>query len=304
MPSRSQVIHARRQVLQNPYAFLEELEEEYELRSARRLSENPYAYAEQLLSLSDPVQRFDSIATAQPQPSEALSVRRKQRYSDKEIEKMAREQQLLSWARNAQSNAKTNPLDVLDPCDALKALGFDFYWSESLGYASSSEGSFKVAGIIDYPRKRVDVSSLESLAVRNFTAAHELGHAVLHDGIALHRDRPLDGTRLTRDQREREADRFASYFLMPEKLIRTVFLELFGLTRFALNEHSRFALFGNSTTSKERSISLRQLSLSLASTSSFNGRRFTSIADQFRVSVKAMAIRIEELSLVSVTNEE
>ena len=47
-------------------------------------------------------------------------------------------------------------------------------------------------------------------------------------------------------------------------------------------------------------MSLRDISRILAKTESFNGQYFRSLADQFYVSVEAMAIRLEELSLLEV----
>ena len=63
----------------------------------------------------------------------------------------------------------------------------------------------------------VAVSNKFSKEVQNFTAAHELGHAILHEQAILHRDIPVDsiGKRVVRDRVEIEADTFATYFLMP-----------------------------------------------------------------------------------------
>jgi len=49
----------------------------------------------------------------------------------------------------------------------------------------------------------------------------------------------------------------------------------------------------------KKSADMRQLSRMLASAEQFNGRHFVSLANQFKVSTGAMAIRLEELELVS-----
>jgi len=58
----------------------------------------------------------------------------------------------------------------------------------------------------------VGVNAAHSPERRNFSLAHELGHLVLgHRGYGVQRRRP--GV-------EREADRFATEFLLPERLLR------------------------------------------------------------------------------------
>jgi Zn-dependent peptidase ImmA (M78 family) len=79
--------------------------------------------------------------------------------------------------------------------------------------------------------------------VRLFTSAHELGHILLHPQLKeAHRDRPLDGSVVSRTQMERAADRFASSYLMPIKLVRERFFAIFGTEEFVLSESTAFAL--------------------------------------------------------------
>ena len=56
------------------------------------------------------------------------------------------------------------------------------------------------------------VFSLETI---KFTIAHELGHALLHPNMVLHRDRPMDGSKSlqSKDYKELQANKFAAYFL-------------------------------------------------------------------------------------------
>ena len=76
--------------------------------------------------------------------------------------------------------------------------------------------------------KLVQVSKQFPQETQNFTAAHELGHAILHKQTVLHRDRPLDGSSNTpRIREEMQADKFATFFLMPSKLVEDIFFEMF-----------------------------------------------------------------------------
>lgn len=79
---------------------------------------------------------------------------------------------------------------------------------------------------------------------QNFTAAHELGHAVLHKQTVMHRDRPVDGSynNKKRSLPELQADRFATHFLMPKKIVIEIFQELFQTDRFIIKEDSAFHL--------------------------------------------------------------
>jgi hypothetical protein len=136
--------------------------------------------------------------------------------------------------------------------------------------------------------------------VRYFTAAHELGHVLLHPALKeAHRDRPLDGAAVAKEPREREADRFAAIYLMPSRLLTTRFVDIYKMTPFELSESTAFALWGNSAGLRRSKVSSkRDLSLILATAERFNGRQVVSLSQQFKVSPTAIAIRIEELGLV------
>src|SRR5690606_12973704 len=128
---------------------------------------------------------------------------------------------------------------------------------------------------------------------QRFTAAHELGHCLLHAGITLHRDRPLDGSRRSssRDIREQEADWFSAFFLMPRKPIQQLFHKMFRTDEFVLNDNTAFALRpGQTTQLRAECQDLRSLSRILASAEQYDGVHFNSLASIFGVSVEAMAI--------------
>lgn len=302
-------ISENRLLLQNPYAFLNgdglydavpintdftgSLKEK--ITKSRRLLQDPYAY------LND----SGGFSAAQRHLPLSKKVEKKYRYSDKEIEQRTKDLQKNIWQKRNEiwsiDSAPTDPIDMLDPAVAFGLIGYDFDTDETLGQYSYGGKQIEVAGIIDSNSKLVRISRRFPNNTRNFTAAHELGHALLHDARGLHRDRPLDGSSISRDSTEFEADKFATYFLMPRKLVNTRFKRFFLTDNFSLNEDTSFALTrDNSITIGKSQNTIRDLSRILSSTESYNGVRFISLANQFRVSVEAMAIRLEELELLSV----
>ena len=135
--------------------------------------------------------------------------------------------------------------------------------------------------------------------------AHELGHALLHKQITLHRDRPLEGPAPpgSRSPEEGQADKFASYFLMPKDQVRKIFEELFLTDRFVIDDETAFALTQEDAgTLRARYKNLREFTRALASAKAYDRKHFNSISELFGVSVSAMAIRLEELDLVEFSN--
>jgi Zn-dependent peptidase ImmA (M78 family) len=206
--------------------------------------------------------------------------------------------------KQASKSANINPLDVIDPVIALEQLGYSVDGDADIGQYQEGGEVFEVAGIIDRESSVVRVSGRFAPAVRNFTIAHELAHAVLHDQSGLHRDRAQDGSNGSRpaeDRLETEANTFASYFLMPAKQVRAAFEQRFLTLDFKLNENTAFALAAQPYADLEsRCRTTRDLATMLARTEHYNGKRFHSLANQFGVSVQAMAIRIDELALIRV----
>lgn len=188
------------------------------------------------------------------------------------------------------------PVQLLNPEKAFYLLGYAYHEVDTLG---EIEPGVDVAGIIDKDKKEVFISRRYPVAVRNFTAAHELGHAIMHQQSGLHRDKPIDGsTGGQRDSIEKEADYFAACFLMPEKLVRAVFAQRFPdevlnheVLRDLLNRKS------DKKTEKQLKTS-RGLARALAGLDSINGHAVASLAEYFKVSVEDMAIRLEQLELV------
>lgn len=273
----------------NQYAHIEQLEdfdrEVDSLRQSRRKLENPYAYLDE-----------DGGFSA------AESSLRKRRLPFEEIEKIVIRLQKKLWHERFKlwpGQESFSPILVLNPSKASQILGFNFEVVNSLGVYTDRAEQVVVAGLIDRSTNTIKISRDFDPAEQLFTAAHELGHAVLHpDMPVMHRDRALDGARVARDRIEQEADKFAAYFLLPSKLVRKSFVDRFLTPRFVLSEDTVFAL-NQSVDGKGKIFgSRRALSRKLASATQYNGHHFYSLAEFFGVTIEAMAIRLEELDLV------
>ncbi|HEY4325857.1 MAG TPA: cyclodeaminase/cyclohydrolase family protein [Mucilaginibacter sp.] len=226
-------------------------------------------------------------------------------FSDKDIEEVAEHVQNVLWNYRSKlwkQNVPKDPIDVLKPSVVFeKILGYDYQEVNSLGSYDIGGLSVEVAGLINKRAKKVSLSTRFSPITRQFTAAHELGHALLHQQNVIHRDRPLNGGQhlQSRDLTELQADKFAVYFLMPEKQVKGVFFELFLSDKFVINEDYIFALTGETLDSFRRKYrSLRQLTRLLAGITLLRGEFVHSLSTIFGVSEGAMAIRLEELDLV------
>ncbi|WNL48094.1 ImmA/IrrE family metallo-endopeptidase [Dyella sp. BiH032] len=310
-----------RHLYQNPYAFIEYLDELDEptsvpmeladadgakLSASRKVLEDPYAYLDGDGGFSAGIVEATITTRSNDAGSKgahaASSNNRKRRYNDAEIEAKAIALQRRLWRERDQlweGAPPTNPIEVLDIRKALGLVGYDLVFESGLG--NDPRTHIEVAGLIDRDAKVVKASlQFVEPAYQRFTLAHELGHAVLHpDGGGIHRDRPLDGMTRSREPGEREADRFATFFLMPEKLLRECFVQRFGTECFVLTDDTAFAL--SRTTSdavQEKNPTLRHLARTLAAAETYNSRASKSLAAQFGVSVGAMAIRLEELGLL------
>lgn len=285
-PSDPEAVKQTRRLLQNPYALIEQIEEQDVLRKSRFILQDPYAHLEQI-----------EVANTVEKPARVRKDESRRRRPDFEIERLVRDLQLEIWRSRERifGRKAVAPLEILDPMVALRHLGFEAHLVDGLGRHQDARGSYEVAGLLDRSQMMVCISAQLPKAVRNFTAAHELAHAVIHDALVMHRDPPLTGTDTARDPEEVEANRFASLFLMPATLLRKEFELRFGrapLSRDDLHNVASMRLGSASPTN------LRKLCKFLASAMNYNGRSFDSLARLFGVSEEALAIRIEELKLV------
>ena len=224
---------------------------------------------------------------------------KKNKYSQQEIEIKVKSLHKIIWKnRFTMWGEQPNFIDMLDPLKAFELIGYKCSAESTLGEFRDNGKLIEAAGLIDNDSRKIRISERFKPEVRRFTAAHELGHALLHTQSGLHRDRPIDGAIKAKSSSEYEADFFASRFLMPEKLLKTAFKKLFLADKFILDENTASAFrIGSYHEVKSKFKSKRDLSRFLASTEHYNGIRFHSLASQFKVSVGAMAIRLEELEL-------
>lgn len=223
------------------------------------------------------------------------------------IELQARQLHRQIWAQRYRffPNGDWTTIRLCDPRIACEVLGIsyeEFPFIDSR-FARPDEGKV-LAGLIDRQAKRIVVSDALPSQVMRFTAGHELGHWCLHPGHVLHRDMPVSGSDVPAAQRseiEQQADYFAACFLMPRKAVIRAFQERFQVeVPLHFTDSLAYWLSPNDPAAL---CSVPQHSLArekaLAHCSGIAGHQFQSLADEFRVSVGAMALRIRELGLVS-----
>lgn len=220
--------------------------------------------------------------------------------NEKEIDKIVKELQNWLWGENQKNNL--NILEVINPEFALRKVGYNIFNKPSLGIFDDMDGRYETAGIINQKEKIVLISDKFQREIKTFTLAHELGHAILHRShIVLHRDRGL-AFGLEKNKRtdiEWQADKFAAYFLMPEKEVRKKFKEKYETNELVLDENSAFFLNGKGLEEfKKQMPDLIDFARFISKNTYFNGMSFNSLAEEFGVSREAMAIRIIELSLL------
>jgi formiminotetrahydrofolate cyclodeaminase len=224
--------------------------------------------------------------------------------SNSELEEIVRRLQNMLWLQRGKiwkNQTFQSPLELLKPEIVLKkVIGYSFLQSNSLGFYEQDGDRFEIAGDIDKSKKLVRISGRFSLETQNFTAAHELGHSILHKQTVLHRDKPIDGPRTApKSLEEFQADKFATYFLMPGKIVEETFFQLFEMQKFIINENSVTAIGAKSIQFlREKCQNLRGLGRLVASLELYAGKPFKSLSEIFGVSVETMAIRLEELQLI------
>lgn len=221
-------------------------------------------------------------------------------WSDSEIEGITREFQNLLWTHHKAvwGLSLNSQRQILEPQTIFEKV-FDYDFGEFSSIDDNEDGT-ECAGFIDQRERHVVLSKEYPSEVKNFTMAHELGHAILHRQTVLHRDIPIDVSNfVVRSVTEKQADKFATYFLMPRKQVVKTFYELFETRKLLINDNTAFNLIRRSKSVLRRKIkSKRDFALKVASAEIFAGTPFKSLAQQYNVSVTAMAIRLEELDLI------
>jgi len=311
--TRESEIH---KIMGNPYASLNAVQptviqtrntkvENYSLVPNLRVMENPYAFISgNTKTISKHVLMGNPYAGID-ETDNSSKINERDIQSISRIEQIARNLQINIWKNRNKfwpNGVPANPVDMLDAAVAFNSVGYDCDVYESLDDYSNGQ-NFKIAGLIDQTNKKAYTSNQFPLEIQRFTLAHELGHALMHEGTGLHRDRGLDGAPLQgkKDKIEIEADKFAAFFLMPRNLVISRFNQQFGVDAFILNEDTMFALDpSNKMKLSSKKKNIRYISRLLAETEQYNSQNFISLSKQFRVSVEAMAIRLEELNLIKI----
>lgn len=225
--------------------------------------------------------------------------------SDHEIEKLVIDLQNTLWLNKEKIWKKESKnleiaTDILMPQDVLiNLLNYSVLQKDSLGNIYDENKEIEVAGLIDMSKKEVQISRNFPIETMRFTLAHELGHAILHKGILLHRDRAIDGSKLNKNLQENQADKFAAFFLMPQKIVKQVFQEIFEMPVFKINENTILQLGEkNIEDFKRKCVDIHGLARKLVEIKRYGRKSINPIKDIFGVSTETMAIRLEELGLV------
>lgn len=265
----------------------------HRIHQSRLTYQNPYAHVAgddgELDAILPPLVSVQEVrGTASPKTT----------YSQVEIEKIAKCLRKTIWDRREKLGFQPNaaPISFTDPMLAFKAIGYHFDTVSSLG--EKSAGNSEMAGFIDATNNEARVSARFPPRVQLFTAAHELGHAILHDarGLGLHREVHNDGAiKASRPPIEKQADQFAAAFLMPEKLFRQQFELRFHTNRFKLDTNNTHGLANEGHKKLGRA---RDLSRALATAVRFHSNSFPSLAEFFKLSTESVAIRIEYFELI------
>lgn len=217
-------------------------------------------------------------------------------------EKCARELQLELWDHQCVlwPGENVTPLDVCDPWVAAHCLGFQV----QEGWLRNPEirPGYELGGFLNRPANLIAISDQLKPRTKLFTLAHEVGHVLMHPGLHHHREMPIHGMTEPRepaDPREREANNFAGYFLVPTKQLQRAFSAAFGVDSLKLTDDVAWELLGANfnalMNSPYNSLAFERV---VAQAPRFRGRQFAALYDLFRVSATTMAIRLRQTGLV------
>ena len=225
---------------------------------------------------------------------------------EREVVKLRK--QVLDYVKTRYPEAE-NARRYLHPRYAFEMMGFVYeerpdldlelrVLGESMGVKRTV-----IAGRLDRLNKTVATSERQPPAERLFTAAHELGHLVLHKDEIQHRDRPIDLLAKQRPPLERQADVFAAAYLMPARWIVKDFESRFGSSPIVVNEILAWWL---DQTDYERLLRPDkdadfERAKAVAVCKCVGRERFSSIAEAYGVTPTAMAYRLLELDLIHGT---
>jgi Zn-dependent peptidase ImmA (M78 family) len=219
------------------------------------------------------------------------------------IEKEARRLQIEIWGRREQHFPLGVPdiSTIFDPRNVADFCGL--FYEERDRLEAAYPGGGPAAGIWNRDRRTVLISSQYSYEVQRYTGGHEIGHFILHPNVGervMHRERALSGNGIVRSQQEQEADYFSSCLLMPRGAVEKEFTARFGGKQpLSLTEDVAFHLGADMRELFAQPRESLMFARAVASAQNFDRRRFKSLTQYFQVSPMAMAIRLDELELVT-----
>lgn len=216
------------------------------------------------------------------------------------IEAEARRVQFEVWAQRKLLWNTVPPVPAMfEPYVVARILGLEYEPRERIGAVDFQTAT--AAGVLNRRRNTISISTDFEYEVQRFTGAHEIGHYVLHPDIGFeveHRDRPIYGWASGRPQHEADADYFAACLLVPRKALIEEFEKRFG-TKKPLPYTTTVAFhIGLSMADFDTRRDRLLFAKALARAQSFDRHRFLSLAEYFKVSVSALAIRLWECGLV------
>ncbi len=296
-------ISESRRLYQNPYAHLNGIGEYDSVLKRNASASQKNTHLPSLYELQNPYASLSGEGNHSTETETVLHINnpRPQKSKSVVVEQAAHDLRVKIWKKRHElwpDGVPSDHVELLDPAKAIELIGYKLDEQEHLGNFADEGEATGVAGVIDRVGKRISISTHFPSHIQRFTAAHEIGHALMHNDAVIHRDRPVDGARKQRAPMEIEADKFAASFLMPEKLVRDRFRNVFGSDFFVLNDDTAFALDpGKPNELLSKCKARHVLARTLAGTMNYSGVHVRSLAEQFKVSISAMAIRIEELKL-------
>lgn len=218
------------------------------------------------------------------------------------IEKEARRLQYEIWTRRD----VRYPLGVpdiptlFDPRNVADYCGL--YYEARSRIETDYQGGGEAVGLWQRDRSTILVSTRFSFETQRFTAGHEIGHYILHPKVGdrtLHREFPGGGPRSNRGPIEQEADYFSACLLMPRKAVISEFEARFTNQPLVLTETVAYHLKADAGLLFSQPRGSLLFAQAVARAQQFDRRHFKSLSQYFGVSVQAMAIRLDELELVS-----
>ena len=190
---------------------------------------------------------------------------------------------------------------LFDPRNVAEHCGL--FYDERDQLETDYPGGGEAAGLWQRDRLTILVSRRFSYEVRRFTAGHEIGHFLLHPHIGdrtLHRELAVGTHTSNRPELEKEADFFSACLLMPRNAVIKAFSARFGGKHpLVLTDTVAYHLKADERVLFAQPAGSLMFAEAVARAAQFDRQHFRSLAEHFGVSVRAMAIRLDELRLVA-----